>query len=386
MKHMFYRAMIVVLTFVSSFLLAHLYDVNYIKSELVDAKVNYLYDNDYDYVETANILGYRYLFEPDPLRQEGHERDIEDKRYFFYQDYQLKVHHQSPMEQGRTIFPYHTFDLPSETTFIRGNKPARNGIEIALGYDLCVFMRENGGLMDLNLSSIEDIVGRQLKMLRVVVHDDDYKILEYTVTVSGIYKVEGKAAPITKDEFHVADYSLTTSRYWYSSVEQRTNLFNESFCYPWYCVNPVIVSYKKPDRKSELKKEMADDVILHSAIENLYYPPMGQQSKRYSSVPRMVYQVIYLVTSLLTVVLLTAFVFGLLYQEKTYEIVDVSFLKKEWLIFALGVIAMVLTPCLMRLYMPWLSLVVPIVFGLLLLIGIYSLSIAIHSIIIKSRS
>jgi hypothetical protein len=47
---MFYRAMIVVLTFVSSFLLAHLYDVNYIKSELVDAKVNYLYDNDYDYV------------------------------------------------------------------------------------------------------------------------------------------------------------------------------------------------------------------------------------------------------------------------------------------------------------------------------------------------
>ena len=131
---------------------------------------------------------------------------------------------------------------------------------------------------------------------------------------------------------------------------------------------------------------MADDVILHSAIENLYYPPMGQQSKRYSSVPRMVYQVIYLVTSLLTVVLLTAFVFGLLYQEKTYEIVDVSFLKKEWLIFALGVIAMVLTPCLMRIYMPWLSLVVPIVFGLLLLIGIYSLSIAIHSIIIKSRS
>lgn len=384
MKHKFYRAMIVVLTFVSSFLLAHLYDVNHFKSELVDAKVNYLYDNDYDYVETANILGYRYLFEPDSSRYEGHERDIEDKRYFFYQDYQLKVHHEDPMLQGRTIFPYHTFDLPSETTFIRGNKPAGFGNDIALGYDLCVYMRESGGFIGLNLSSIEDIVGRQLKMLRVVVHDNDYKILEYTVTVSGIYKVEGKAAPITKDEFTVANYSRTTSRH--SSVKQRTNLFNESFCYPGYCFNPVIVSYKKPDRKSELKKEMADDVILHSAIENLYYPPMGQQSERYSSVPRMVYQVIYLVTFLFTIVLLTAFVFGLLYQEKTYEIADVSFLKKEWLIFALGVIAMVLTPCLMRIYMPWLSLVVPIVFGLLLLIGIYSLSIAIHSVIIKSRS
>ena len=80
MKRIIFRILTLVMTCLSMILITNIYDLTNIKSEVAEAKVDYIYDQDYEYI---NSYGYPVNWHD----QSAEYLDIADKRYFFINNF-----------------------------------------------------------------------------------------------------------------------------------------------------------------------------------------------------------------------------------------------------------------------------------------------------------
>ena len=366
MKRIIFRVLTLVMTCLSMILITNIYDLTNIKSEVAEAKVDYIYDQDYEFI---NSYGYPVNWHD----QSAEYLDIADKRYFFYQQFQLKCHYDDSYDpfKADVRFPTHCKDLPSDTTFIKGTKP--NGdLQIAIGCDLCEEMIYGGAFLDYDIYCIEDVVGKKIQLARLSLEHLDYKLYFRDVTVVGVYRVEGKFPQYRS----ISGYTGET--YYHSPVGMyNNNIFNETFCYSYATSYPISVVYKMPENKEDLRLEMKDDYLLRHTVDSIYYP---HNDLNYESTISHLYFTLSVIGLLVTTFFALAFIFILYYDKNSAEIANLANDIEELPWFIPHIVIAIIVPIIYHIQVPWLSILQPMLFGILYLVFIYLISLCIRAI------
>lgn len=367
MKRIIFRILTLVMTCLSMILITNIYDLTHIESEVAEAKVDYIYDQEYEFI---NSYGYPVNWHD----QNAKYLDIADKRYFFYQQFQLKLYSDEYVYSQFSYdirFPSHCKDLPSDTTFIKGMKPDGD-MQIAIGCDLCMEMIRYEGFPGLGVYRVEDAVGKKLKLAKVSVVDSDYKLYFQEVTVVGVYRVEGKFPQYDSISGYTGEgrYDPPISMY-------NNNIFNETFCYPYASSYPISVVYKMPENKEDLRLEMKDDYLLRHTVDSIYYP---HNSTHYEPATRHLYFTLSVIGLLVTTFFAIAFIFILYYDKNSDEITNLTNDIEELPWFILHIVLAIIVPIIYHIQVPWLSILQPMLFGILYLVFIYLISLCIRVI------
>ena len=366
MKRIIFRILTLVMTCLSMILITNIYDLTNIKSEVAEAKVDYIYDQDYEYI---NSYGYPVNWHD----QSAEYLDIADKRYFFYQQFQLKCHYDDSYDpfKADVRFPTHCKDLPSDTTFIKGMKPYGD-LQIAIGCDLCEEMIHGGAFLDYDIHCIEDVVGKKIQLARLSLEHLDYKLYLRDVTVVGVYRVEGKFPQYDS----ISGYTGET--YYHSPVGMyNNNIFNETFCYPYAASYPISVVYKMPENKEDLRLEMKDDYLLRHTVDSIYYP---YNDLNYEPTIRHLYFTLSVIGLLVTTFFALAFIFILYYDKNSDEIANLANDIEELPWFIPHIVLAIIVPIIYHIQVPWLSILQAMLFGILYLVFIYLISLCIRAI------
>jgi len=366
MKRIIFRILTLVMTCLSMILIANIYDLTHIKSEVAEAKVDYIYDQDYEFI---NSYGYPVNWHD----QSAEYLDIADKRYFFYQQFQLKCHYDDSYDpfKADVRFPTHCKDLPSDTTFIKGMKPYGD-LQIAIGCDLCEEMIHGGAFLDYDIHCIEDVVGKKIQLARLSLEHLDYKLYFRDVTVVGVYRVEGKFPQYRS----ISGYTGET--YYHSPVGMyNNNIFNETFCYSYATSYPISVVYKMPENKEDLRLEMKDDYLLRHTVDSIYYP---HNDLNYESTISHLYFTLSVIGLLVTTFFALAFIFILYYDKNSAEIANLANDIEELPWFIPHIVLAIIVPIIYHIQVPWLSILQAMLFGILYLVFIYLISLCIRAI------
>ena len=364
MKRIIFRILTLVMTCLSMILITNIYDLTHIESEVAEAKVDYIYDQEYEFIESFGF--------PAKWHDEISYFEKSDERYYFYQEFELRCYDegsQSPFDGMR--FPMHCNDLPSDTTFIIGGKPTAH-FQIAIGYALCEEMIRHAGFHDLGVYRVEDAVGKKLKLARLSVDNYEYKLYIREVTVSGVYRVDGKSTFAEN-----IDYSSK----WLLSSSLRfrgNNMFDRAFYYDSDIgSNPVSVVYKAPNKKEELRAKMKDDYLLRHAVDSIYYP---HDATHYEPATRHLYFTLSVIGLLVTTFFALALIFILYYDKNSDEIIDMANDIEELPWFIPHIVLAIIVPIIYHIQVPWLSILQPMLFGILYLVFIYLISLCIRVI------
>ena len=365
MKRIIFRVLTLVMTCLSMILITNIYDLTHIESEVAEAKVDYIYDQEYEFI---NSYGYPVNWH-DPSAEYW---DIADKRYFFYQQFQLKCHYDDSYDpfEADVRFPTHCKDLPSDTTFIKGMKPDGD-LQIAIGCDLCEEMIHGGAFLDYDIHCIEDVVGKKIQLARLSLETLDYKLYLRNVTVVGVYRVEGKFPQYDS----LPDYEdLVTG---VPVGMYNNNIFNETFCYPYATGYPISVVYKMPENKEDLRLEMKDDYLLRHTVDSIYYP---HNDLNYEPATRHLYFTLSVIGLLVTTFFALAFIFILYYDKNSDGITNLTNDIEELPWFIPHIVLAIIVSIIYHIQVPWLSILQSMLFGILYLVFIYLISLCIRVI------
>jgi amino acid transporter len=132
-----------------------------------------------------------------------------------------------------------------------------------------------------------------------------------------------------------------------------------------------------PENKEDLRLEMKDDYLLRHTVDSIYYP---HNDLNYESTISHLSFTLSVIGLLVTTFFALAFIFILYYDKNSDEITNLTNDIEELPWFIPHIVLAIIVPIIYHIQVPWLSILQPMLFGILYLVFIYLISLCIRVI------
>lgn len=366
-KLIWYRIMVVVQCLLAFFFVVLVSDYHQYDAEMLNLKIDTIYENNYDYLDCTIADQYSYSYEDYMLFNEF-------KSCWFYNYYQFDLQKTNYKEKEQSFYlnPSVIDRIPEEVKWVLGEDP-HDDYQIALGEDLFNLLNEELE-QPITIGSKITIKTNSLMEHRT--------FAPFEVTLSGVYRTDSRLfSPVVQnrqlDQTNYDDYGNFDENY--HPVNESFYITNHVMGPRGFKASPLRVMVEVPDERDLLieiyhKNHRVRACIDSFSIDNsrTYYNGYETKAnlanhKKFLEINMIVFGIICIIALLLLVLYLFAATQFAIIENSDKSIA--SIFLKELLFYALILLGGGLVYTIYAIIFPWVFLVQPILISLSGFIG-----------------
>lgn len=368
-KLIWYRIMVVVQCLLAFFFVVLVSDYQQYDAEMLNLKIDTIYENNYDYLDCT--IADQYLY-----RYEDYRLFDEFKSYWFYNYYQFDLQKTNYTEKGRDFYlnPSVINRIPEEVKWVLGKDPHDN-YQIALGEDLFNLLNEELE-QPITIGSKITIKTNSLMEHRTYA--------PFEVTLSGVYRTDSRLfSPVVQNRQLENQIPRTNHD---GKFDENYHPVNESFYFTdsvlgslWFKASPLRVMVEVPAEKDLLIETYHKNHRVRACIDSFSIDDSDSDyngyetkanlvnHKKFLEINIIVFGIICVIALLLLVLYLFAATQFVIIENSDKSIA--SIFLKELLFYALILLGGGLVYTIYAIIFPWVFLVQPILISLSGFIG-----------------